>query len=277
MNIAISGISGFLGSQLAAFFSNENQVTRISTSDLSKDFPVYNFQQLDLMATPDVVIHSHAAVVSGNAVLDNEMLFKGNVAATETLVNSFPNAKHLYISSVSVYGNQQKTVTENTPESPVSNYAISKYWGEKIVLQTAKSNVIRLSSMYGNGIKEGTLIPNYASQALEKQQIEVWGDGSRTQNYIHISDVVEAIAAIIEKDHWQQQVYLGIAAKEHSNIQMAQLISDRTNATIVFKNTDLSPSVSYDNRLTTKQLGWEPEVKIATAIQSYIEWKKRLY
>lgn len=277
MNIAISGISGFLGSHLAAFFSNENQVTGISTSNLPKDFPVYNFQQLDLMAIPDVVIHSHAAVVSGNAVLNNELLFKGNVAATEILVNAFPNAKHLYISSVSVYGNQEKTATENTPASPVSNYAISKFWGEKIVLQAEKSNVIRLSSLYGNGMKEGTLLPNYVSQALEKQQIEVWGDGSRTQNYIHVSDVVAAIAAMIEKDEWQQQVYLGVSDKEHSNIEMARLISDPAKATIVFKNTDLSPSVSYDNRLTKEKLGWEPKIQIPTAIQSYIEWKKRPY
>jgi hypothetical protein len=48
-------------------------------------------------------------------------------------------------------------------------------------------------------MKENTLIPNYINQGLIKKEIEVWGNGSRLQNYIHVNDVVNVIELIIAK------------------------------------------------------------------------------
>lgn len=60
-----------------------------------------------------------------------------------------------------------------------------------------KNVILRISSLYGEGMKENTLISNYCDKALENKCIEVWVTGSRKQNYIHVANVVELLEKII--------------------------------------------------------------------------------
>jgi len=276
MKIAISGISGFLGSHLAAFFSKENEVSGISTSIREiPEIPVYSFEQLHQIDNPDIVIHCHAAVASGNTAPDQKTLFDANVLATEKITAYFPKAAHLYISSVSVYGAFPETIDECSAASPLTDYAISKYWGEIAVLKSEKSAVIRLSSLFGNGMKENTLIPNYTNQAVQNEQIEVWGNGERKQNYIHISDVAKLIEAIILKQAWNRNVFLGVDEQEHSNLETAKIIASLTRAEIVFKHTDHALSVHYNNIFTQNSVNWRPETTLSEGLKQYLAWKKR--
>ena len=276
MKIAISGISGFLGSHLAAFFSKENEVSGISTSrHQNPEIPVYTFAELDQINNPDVVIHCHAAVASGNTTPDQKTLFEANVLATEKITAHFPKAAHLYISSVSVYGAFPGTIDEHSAASPLTDYAMSKYWGEMTVLKLEKSAILRLSSLFGNGMKENTLLPNYMNQALQNKQIDVWGKGERKQNYIHISDVAKLIETIISTQSWNRQIFLGVAEKELSNLEVAEIIASETRAEIVFKHTDHALSVHYNNIFTQNSLNWQPETTLSEGLKQYLAWKKR--
>lgn len=273
--IAVTGVGGFLGAQLALSFASDS-VIGISTSVVAKNFRVYGFDAPDQISeNPEVVIHCHAAVASGQTVLDAQTLYDGNVASTQKIADRFPNAKHIFISTVSVYGNNCDTITENTIVAPLSDYAKSKLEAEKIISQLEKSAIIRLSSLYGNGMKENTLIPNYTNQALKNQQIEVWGTGERRQNYIHASDVIALIHKVIAEEDWRPEIYLGTSDREHTNLEIARLIAAETGASITHKNTDASLSVKYDNRFTQNTLNWHPEINIENGIKSYLEWKKR--
>lgn len=275
--IAITGIGGFLGSYLARFFSTENEVVGISSSKAEAGIPVYSFEDLDQIDSPDVVMHCHAAVASGTTILDADTLYNGNVAATQKIVDQFPDAKHLYISSVSIYGLTSELITEGTTPNPQTDYAQSKFEAEKIIQRQTNSAIIRLSSLYGIGMKPNTLIPNYVNQALQNQQIEVWGTGERKQNYFHIDDAARLIQAIIHKNCWKQTIFLGVSKKEYTNLEIAQLIAAATHSQIVHKNEDHSLSVKYDNTFTQNTLNWHPEMEVENAIKSYIEWRKKQY
>lgn len=278
MKIMITGISGFLGSHLAGHFAKAHQVCGVSTSVASLgNIPVYDYEHLEAAERPDVIIHCHAAVASGNTVLDKETLRNGNIYPTQKIIGQFPEAKHIYISSVSVYGQNQETITETTAISPFTAYAQSKYEAEQIIASAPKSAIIRLSSLFGTGMKENTLIPNYVNQALQNGQIEVWGTGERMQNYFHVSDAAALIDAMIQKNTWNQPVYLGVSEKEYSNIEIARTIAIATGARIVHLNDDTSVSVHYDNTFTRKNLNWHPEMQTTEAIKAYIQWKKRQY
>lgn len=278
MDIVISGIGGFLGSHLARFFSMEHKVAGISTSrPKAGNIAVFGFDELDQIQNPEVIVHCHAAVASGTTVLEAGTLFEANVAATQQITGQFPLAKHLYISSVSVYGNPGEIISEDTLANPQTDYAKSKFEAEQVIARQQKSAIVRLSSLYGNGMKENTLIPNYVNQALENNQIEVWGTGERRQNYFHVNDAATLIEAIIEKDKWHNQVYLGVSEKEFSNLEIAQMIASETGAPIVHKNNDNAVSVQYNNAFTQNNLNWHQETQTADAIKAYIQWKKRQY
>lgn len=276
MRIAITGISGFLGKHLAVFFSNENEVFGISTSGFQMEgIAVYDFDQLAHINNPELIIHCHAAVASGQTVVSQQELIDGNILATAHIIKQFPSAAHLYVSSVGVYGNSPEICNEQSSELPVTAYAASKYEAEKKVLKIPKSAIVRLTSLYGPQMKENTLIPNYVNQAIQNGKIEVWGTGERKQNYFHISDAIRLIDAIVKNKAWDRQIFLGCSDKEFSNLEIATIISDETAAEIVFRNQDDSLSVQYDNSFTQKSLNWQPQMAIDEGIKQYVSWKKR--
>lgn len=278
MKILITGIYGFLGSNLANELQRENDVVgfynKNNKNKLNPSIKVFNDLGL-INFTPDTIIMCHAAVVSGQDSISDNKLLEVNVALTKKIIEKFPLSKCIYISSVSVYGGNTNILNEETTVCPISDYAKSKFLGELIVLKRAKSIIVRLSSLYGNGMKENTLIPNYCNQAISNGIIEVWGNGERLQNYIHISDAVLLIKQMISHDKGVNCIALGVSEKQYSNIEVAKFISEETNSKIVFVNKDGSRSSCYDNFLTRKSFDWKPYVNLNEGIKNYLEWKKK--
>lgn len=278
MNILITGIYGFLGSNLANELVRNHNVfglyNKNKKDNLDKSIQTSN--ELDLIDyKPDVIIMCHAAVVSGQDRISNDVLLEINVDFTKKILDKFPFSKCIYISSVSVYGENIERITEKTKENPLSDYAKSKYLGEQIVMHNPKNRVIRLSSLYGEGMKENTLIPNYSNQALQNKKIEVWGNGSRFQNYIHVSDVIALVTKIITFSDKVDFPVLAVDNKEYSNFQTAEIIAKLTDSRIEFIKEDDSKSFFYDNIISQKTLNWQPKITLEEGLKKYLEWKEK--
>jgi UDP-glucose 4-epimerase len=241
--------------------------------------PVYcsdNLETIDF--TFDIVIICHAAVASGTTILSNNLLYNINVSLTERIVNKFKESFVIYTSTASVYDKDLNLIIESSCLNPQSNYALSKLWGEKVVSFHEKHSILRISSMFGIGMKENTLIPNYVNQALKKGIIEIWGTGERLQNYIHVEDVVKYINLIIsDQVNLYGQLILAVDKNQFSNLDIAKMISNITNAEIKFINEDNSSSFCYNNKYSATLLRWTPEEDIKKRLQSYIEWKQKKY
>lgn len=279
MNILVTGINGFLGSFLALSLKHKHELIGISrVSEVANEISTYNLGNLcEIQINPDIVIMCHAAISSGNTQLDTATLFNDNVLFTEKITTQFPKAKYIYISSASIYDTSNYSVSELSFSKPANNYAMSKYWGELIMQRSLAFAIIRLSSLYGIGMKENTLIPNYVNQAICNGKIEVWGTGIRKQNYFHVDDAVELVNAVVLNDQWGKKMYLGTDKTEYSNLQIAEIIAAETNAKIVFRNIDLSTSISFNNKNTRDSLNWKPAIAISKGLKEYIEWKKRQF
>jgi UDP-glucose 4-epimerase len=278
LNILITGIYGFLGSHLANHLAKSHSVCGIynSSTTTNLDASISVFREVNqLPFVPDVMVMCHAAVVSGTVQLDSSVLFQSNVAITEAMMKQFPNARTIYVSSVSVLGTIHQKNNETSPEHPESEYAISKYWGEKVVLKNKNNSVVRFSSLYGERMKENTLLPNYCNQSLQKNKIQVWGNGARLQNYIHVSDAVLLIEKMIQSESNIEFPILGVSNKEYSNLEVAQTIAKLTNCQIEFVGEDNSKSFTYDNSMTQTLLNWKSQMTLEKGIQKYLEWKKK--
>lgn len=279
MTILITGIYGFLGSRLAVKLAEMHRIIglyNVNTKLLDSRISVYNdLEQIDII--PDVIVMCHAAISSGNYEEKTDVLFNANVSFTEKVVDKFPNSKIIYISSVSIFGNDGSLVTEKAADQPQTEYTLSKLAGEKLVLKDPRNYVIRLSSLYGKGMKENTLIPNYFNQALQSKTIQIWGDGGRYQNYIYIEDAISLIETVIAYKTIIDYPLLGVADKEYTNIEVAEVVAKITGAEIIYTGEDNSSSVHYSNALTRKALNWSAATQLADGLKEYIEWKEKQY
>lgn len=264
MNIFISGASGFIGSNIFNVFNTKYSVTVVKRNMLpSQVFP------------SDVLILAHASVQSGIDVQGSQELFDANVLYTDKLIKHFRHSKVIFLSTASIYDNSG-IIQNNSEINPINSYSISKYWGENLIKNNCTEYyILRLSSVYGEGMKENTLIPNYVNQMLTKRVIEVWGEGKREQNYIHVLDVVNLIEKMIQNKENKKGVYLCVDNEEYSNFEIANFLTTNTSAEIRLVGNDYSKSLNYNNNDTKILFNWKPKVSIKNGLKSYIEWKRK--
>ena len=278
--ILITGIKGFLASNLITLLEKDYVLYGIGKkAEFQSNLQIFSSEEIEkIEIVPDFIIVCHAAVSSGQTVLDNETLFDVNVRITEKLVAKFSNSKIIYISTVSIYDDTSNLISENSNNNPQSEYAISKLWAEKVVFKSSNAVSLRLSSLFGIGMKENTILPIYVNQAIVNDKIEVWGDGKRKQNYIYVLDACEYIRTIIYKfDIVKGKVLLGVNNKEFSNLELAKIITTFTKAEILFKNEDKAISFQYNNDLTCQLLDFIPSSDFKIELQNYIIWKQKQY
>lgn len=106
--------------------------------------------------------------------------------------------KFIYISSIPVIGiPQQIPITENHPVHPESLYHITKYMGEQMICSLCpsimKKTILRIPSPIGIGMSPNNYLSILFQKCLCSETINVYGQGLRTQNYIDVRDVAEAI------------------------------------------------------------------------------------
>lgn len=276
--ILITGIQGFLGKHLKEYFKGRYEIYGIAREEeKNSEIPIYSSRNLETInLDPEYVIICHAAISSGRNKIESNVLYDVNIRLTQDIISKFSNSKFIYISTASIYRSFVGDINEKTLDSPANEYSISKYWAEKLVLNTNNGAVIRLSSLYGEGMNEGTIIPNYVSQALTNDRIEVWGEGNRMQNYIHIDDLGQCIIKSLDVfDSVKNKVLLAVHHKEYSNIELAKMIAEITTAKIEHVHHDNSISLQYNNKITQNLLNWESKADFRLKVQNYIKWKQK--
>ena len=275
MNILISGATGFIGSYLtnnlcphynifALYHRTVNKVqqntniTYISTDEIFETTKKF-----------DVVLMCHAYI--GENI---QSLIEVNVIFTRKLILKFNNSYLIYLSSISVYG-KCSFVNKTSIASPLTPYGLSKLWGEKEIQKSSNYAIIRLSSDFGNSMKETTIIPKYINQALKFGKIEVWGNGSRIQNYIHLSDILKMSIHLIKKR--SNDFYLGVTTNQITNIDLAKIISKNLKADIFFIKDDFTPSFEVEKSVFKDEFYNFNFSNFELEIKKYIIWKTKQF
>lgn len=276
MTILVTGALGFLGSYVVEHFTNSGYIVigtdRYFFEKPAKPSTITYDKVLEKGLLPDIVIMCHAGVSSGSVEAASEDLFAANVLFTQKIIKSFPGSFFLYISTASVYKRSSSVIQEESPINPETSYSISKLWGELLVKNTKDYGILRLSSLYGERMKEQTILPIYVKQAMQEGKIKVFGQGKRLQNYFHVMDAVKYIEQMSVKR--AKGIYLGVASKEFENIELAQIVQNHTGADLELVGEDRSVSVKYNNSWTRENLNIKQDTNFKTAVKAYIDWRK---
>jgi nucleoside-diphosphate-sugar epimerase len=177
----------------------------------------------------DVIIHC-AAIIPSNSNSD-DFAASMNRKIDDTIIQYCINrdAKLIYFSSVSIYGNEIEGLIhqENEMIIPKSKYAIEKYASEKQIVQNIQNYVIfRMTSPYAPWMKNRNVMKIFIECAIRNNVLIYYGSGNRSQNFIYINDVVSAVKSSI--DHNVSGVFNLGGANPISMRQLALTIAEVT-------------------------------------------------
>jgi len=167
----------------------------------------------------DAVFHL-AAVTSVPLSVENPVLtYETNVNGTLGLLNSCVSAgveKFIFVSTCAVYGEPYLLpVTENHPTRPISPYASSKLQAENHCLNFQQKNrlktvILRLFNVYGPRQRPSEycgVMTKFIERAERGLPLVIYGDGTQTRDFVHVSDVVDVLVRVLEDKNAEGQVF----------------------------------------------------------------------
>jgi len=298
VKVLLLGGAGFIGSHLSdALVTAGHEVTvlhqpRTSLENLSKVLKSIkliegDFCNSDLVSKAvhgmDIIVHLIGPTLPRNSFINPTNDIKNNIFPSLSLFEFCARAvvkKIIFISSGgTIYGLPQHVpINEDHPLNPITPYGISKLTIEKYlglyyhhygldytVLRLANPFGERQSPLGGQGV-----IAAWMRKVLQKEPIEIWGNGSTIRDYIYIQDVVKAIelSMFTQTDIKIFNVGSGIGT---SLLKLHQFLEVQVGRTIPidFKNSASAdvPINFLDYSLIKHVLGWSPQVLIEEGIK----------
>ncbi len=300
--VLVTGATGFVGSQLIKKLRQQNtSVFGISQSggkiqdvivdpiDLTRYELLKQWKRDKEFAA---VIHLAAEVpASSKEPIQTDLLYRNFISTLNTARLAINSKAYLvFMSSSSVYGiktfsgKRNRSIDESVIPFPNNWYSFSKYLGELICSYCGRNkklaySALRLSSPYGPGNKRNTVINCFMRNALASKNLHIYGTGSRTQDFIHIDDVVDAIIQAIQNSLYG--VYNLSSGNSVSMVQLANLSIQcvpGTESKIVYTGLPDKQENYRGNFLVQRihdRMGWSAKMNLSDGLRVTGQWLQK--
>ena len=208
--VYITGICGLLGSAIAKELSGKYQICGVDIVDICiPDCKVERFNLTDKEClgnsikkfSPDVVVHTAAAINVDRCETEREETYKLNVEVTENIAQICDecNIKMIYISTDAVYdGEKDGLYVETDEENPINYYGQTKLEGEYAVRQIRNGLTLR-TNIYGVNVQNKKSFGEWIVSSLyDNQQLRMFTDIMFSP--ILVNELAEIIDKCIEDD-----------------------------------------------------------------------------
>lgn len=270
MNIGIVGANGFVGRNLCSNFLHKN----------ANVFAYYNANYslipngcniISLKSDLDQKLDCLIIAIGGHSSDHEEFVRQFDVIFM--LLRKMTFKKLIFISSVAVYGQHDKTIFIDSCFNNPNLYGRSKLAQEFIISSVQDYLIIRPTYLYGDGMEKNSLIPIWIDDALNKKEILIYGNGERKQDYLHIDDLCRLCWQAI-LSNVKNRTLLVASGVSISNFDLATNIIDRVpNSELRFLGVDKSSSFVFDISLTKSLYDWRPEKNVIKWLHQSIFFK----
>lgn len=307
--ILVTGGCGFIGSnfirqELSTYpdltIVNVDKLTYAGNPENLIDLPQksrYEFQRGDicdrefissLLARGNInaVINFAAESHVDRSILDSGPFVQTNIVGTQNLldccrIHKIP--RYVQVSTDEVYGTLGATgrFTEETPLAPNSPYSSSKASADLLVRAYYHTFgfpavITRCSNNYGAYQFPEKVIPLFISNALQDQQLPVYGTGSNVRDWIHVLDHCRGIDAALRKGR-EGEVYNFGGDCELTNLELTHALLEalgKPKTLIKFVADRLGHDLRYavDSAKSRRELGWSPQVQFKDGLRQTIDW-----
>jgi len=142
-----------------------------------------------------------------------------------------------------------------------------------------ETRIVRIFNTYGSRMRlnDGRALPTFMRQALEGEDITVFGDGSQTRSFTYVDDLVEGIYRLSQSDE-TEPVNIG-NPEEVTILEFAKEVIELTGSKSKIIHKELpkdDPQVRKPDISKAKAvLGWEPKVKRKDGLKRTLEYFQR--
>lgn len=291
MKTLVTGGAGFIASHLVDRLIDEGHsvvvVDNLSAGRFENVNKSATFYKIDICNStalelifkkerPEVVNH-HAAQVNVRKSVDTPM-YDANVNILGSLnlcelSRKFQVKKFIYASTGgAVYGEPKSLpVKETCPVEPISQYGVSKHTVEHYLyifykLYGLNFTVLRYPNVYGprqSPHGEAGVIAIFSEQILKNKRPTIFGDGSKTRDYVYVGDIITANMTVLNNSGNGEIYNLGWG-KEITDYEVFETVRRAflSNIKPIFgqKRPGEIEHISLDSSKATKALGWKPKI-----------------
>jgi UDP-glucose 4-epimerase len=233
----------------------------------------------------DAVVHL-AAVTSVLRSLEHpDLTYRTNVAATYGLLEGARAAgvrALVFASTNAVTGPMESpAITELARLRPLTPYGSTKAAGEMMMsAYTASYGVrccpVRLTNVYGPGMQAKDSIVARLMRAIRLgNEFEIYGDGRQVRDYVHVSDVIQAMRLGLESEDWAEPMVIG-AGSSLSVLEVVDAVRQVTGAELTVRHGPARPgempAVIVDPS-RARAAGWSPRFSFKEGLAGvWEEW-----
>jgi nucleoside-diphosphate-sugar epimerase len=113
------------------------------------------------------------------------------------------------------------------------------------------------------------MIPKWIDQARNEGRIQIWGKGTRTQNYLDVRDAA-TLVHLLAFSNWKG-IVLGVSPTQYTNAQVATIITSRIPAEIEHTAHADERGAAYVDTDAQKAIGFIPKFDLLESIIDIIE------
>lgn len=289
--VVVTGGAGFIGSHIvAALLKEEREVHVIDNYAAGKlpgrihdgatyhEMDIRNTEKIqEIFAGADVVFHTAAVPRVPYSIEHPVETTDVNITGTVSVLTAAARAKVrrvVYSSSGSASGEQTVLpLSEDLPVNPVNPYGLQKYVGELFATMWPKiyrveTVSLRYFNVYGPGLDPtgpyALAVGAFLLARKENRPLTIFGDGTITRDYTHVSDIVHGNMLAAESPTVGKGEVINLGAGRNVTIQhLAELIGGE----ITYGPPRIEAHDSQaDNRKAKELLGWEPTIKLEDGI-----------
>jgi dTDP-glucose 4,6-dehydratase len=167
------------------------------------------------------------------------------------------------------------------PVGPRSVYDEAKRFGEALTrayreTHGVNAGIIRIFNTYGPRMsaRDGRIVTNFITQALNGDPLTIYGDGSQTRSFCYVDDLIRGIMGMIDCAE-SGPVNLG-NPEEFSVADFARLVLRVTGSDSPVEHLPLPvddptrrcPAIARASQV----LGWQPQIRVEDGVRRTVEW-----
>ena len=201
-------------------------------------------------------------------------------------------ARILQASTSEVYGDpeihpQQESYWGSVnPIGLRSCYDEGKRVAETLMMDYHRQNhvdikLVRIFNTYGPRmhVNDGRGVSNFIVAALKEEPLEIFGDGEQTRSFCYVSDLIDVILKMMNKDDFIGPVNIGnpgeFTIRELAE-KILKLTGSRSKIQVRQERSDDPVRRRPDISLAREKLGWEPSVGLEEGLGKTIEYFEKV-